>query len=346
MTKDQWKTILKVIHGEELKELPIGFIIDSPWLPGWYGISNLDYYTSENHWFDSNKKAIDTFPDVIFLPGFWSEFGMCTEPSAFGAKQTWEINSLPYAHKIISDLDETDKLKKPDVTKDGLLPFMLTRLVHNENRMKEIGHLNKMAIARGPMNIASFLLGTTELMMGIKMKPEKAHKLLNIISEFVIDWLELQMETFETIDGIFLLDDLIGFLGEEDFKEFALPYFQKIYGQFNVSLKFLHNDAKGLITAKYLEEIGVNLFNFSFEHSIKEIRELTNNNVALLGNIPPRDILAQGSPVKVENTVKVALEQLKSMNKLIFSCGGGMPPDVSTENINTFIEVTKQYSKH
>ena len=86
MTEEQWSILLDVINGKTVEPLPIGFIIDSPWLPGWAGISIMDYYSSEQKWLDANLKAINKFPDVMFLPGFWSEFGMCTEPSAFGAK--------------------------------------------------------------------------------------------------------------------------------------------------------------------------------------------------------------------------------------------------------------------
>jgi len=63
---------------------PVGFIIDSPWLPGWFGISTLDYYSSDDLWLRANLKAVTDFPDVWFMPGFWSEYGMCTEPSVFG----------------------------------------------------------------------------------------------------------------------------------------------------------------------------------------------------------------------------------------------------------------------
>ena len=40
-------------------------------------------------------------------------------------------------------------------------------------------------------------------------------------------------------------------------------------------LALLTNDAHGLVTARYLESMGCNLFNFSFEHTIDEIRQLT-----------------------------------------------------------------------
>ena len=45
MNDKHWETLLRVIDGEVLKEKPVGFIIDSPWLPGWYGTKILDYFT-------------------------------------------------------------------------------------------------------------------------------------------------------------------------------------------------------------------------------------------------------------------------------------------------------------
>ena len=42
MTDKQWQILLAVIKGENLKPLPVGFIIDSPWLPNWAGITIID----------------------------------------------------------------------------------------------------------------------------------------------------------------------------------------------------------------------------------------------------------------------------------------------------------------
>ena len=67
MTPQQWEKLLAVVGGELLDPLPTGFVIDSPWLPGWASISILDYYSSENKWLDANFEAIDTFGDTIFL---------------------------------------------------------------------------------------------------------------------------------------------------------------------------------------------------------------------------------------------------------------------------------------
>ncbi|MEJ5350573.1 MAG: uroporphyrinogen decarboxylase family protein [Melioribacteraceae bacterium] len=342
MTDQQWEILKRVINGEIIRPLPMAFIIDSPWLPNWYGIKIIEYFSSEELWFKANLKAINNFPDVIFLPGFWSEFGMCTEPSAFGVKCTFPPDEFPFAHKIIRSADDIDLIEKPNPATDGLLPFMLNRLKIMQPRIEDAGHKIRFAVARGPLNIASYLMGSTEFLTTMMMQPDKAHLLLRKITDYLKDWLHLQMETFPTIDGIFLLDDIIGFMGENEFREFGLPYFKELFNE-DVSVKFLHNDAPCKVSAPFLPEMGINLFNMGFDVTLNELKELTQNKITLVGNIPPRDVLANGTQDDVKKATEDLISSLNDYSRVIISCGGGMPPGVSTDNILTFIETVKNY---
>jgi uroporphyrinogen decarboxylase len=234
------------------------------------------------------------------------------------------------------------RLKKPDCRSDGLLPFVLKRLANHRAEIEASGHRVRFATARGPLNIASYLIGHTEFLMGVKTHPDEIHRLLAIVTEFLVDWIALQAATFDSIDGVFLLDDLIGFLREDDFVRFALPYLKQVFDSQNVAVKFLHNDASGLITARRLAAMGVNLFNFSFNHSLAEIRRLAGESVTLLGNVPPRDVLAAGTPEQVRAAAAEALNSLDDRRRVILSCGGGVPPGVSTENIEALCQPTER----
>ena len=55
MTDKQWDDLNRIIKGDILDPLPVGFIIDCPWLPNWYGISILDYFSNDEIWYKSNK---------------------------------------------------------------------------------------------------------------------------------------------------------------------------------------------------------------------------------------------------------------------------------------------------
>jgi len=344
MRNSAWIDLIRLIDGEKLGYQPAGFIIDSPWIPGWYGISTVDYYSSDEYWLRSNIKAAESFPELWFMPGFWSEFGMCTEPSAYGSRMVFLEDNLPHADKVLSDIGESGNLPQPNVKTDGLLPFMIRRLKRNEKAIIETDHQVRFAVARGPMNIASFLMGTTEFMTALALDPDNSHKLLQKITQFICDWVSWQKECFPTIDGVLILDDIIGFIGETEFNEFALPYLKKIFGNADTKVRFLHNDADGLITASNLKEMGVNMFNFSFNHSMGEIRQLAGPEVILVGNIPARDVLAAGSPAQVEEAVKRSFGEIGTHERIIWSAGGGMPPDVKNDNIHAFIEAVRKNS--
>jgi len=340
MTDKQWNDLNKVINGEKLDSLPAGFIIDCPWLPNWYGVDIIDYFSNDEIWLKANLKAMNDFPDILFLPGFWSEYGMCTEPSAFGARTSFPANEFPHAHKVIHSAEEIDDLKVPNPVTDGLLPMVLNRLKLAEPKIHEAGHKIRFAVARGPLNIASYLMGSTEFLTVMMMMPERAHKLMHVITDFLHAWLDLQMKTFPSIDGILMLDDIIGFIGDREFTQFGLPYLKELYSK-DVSVKFLHNDAPCKVSAPYLPEMGVNLFNMGFEVDLNEMKEITQNKVTMLGNIPPRDVLAAGSAEEVTRTTRELVDSLKDTSRVIFSCGGGMPPAVSSENIQAFMKGLK-----
>lgn len=341
MTNSQWNLLIDVIDGKNTGFPLTGFIIDSPWIPGWFGVSHLEYYGSEKIWLDANRKVLETFPETIFLPGFWSEYGMCTEPSAFGAKCIWKKEQLPHADRIMNDLSHIEGMKVPDPSTDGLLPFMIQRLSGMQPFINDMGHEIKFAVSRGPLNIASFLMGTSELMLAIMLQPQEMHRFMRIITDFSVRWVRYQKENFPSIEGILLLDDIVGFIAEPEVKDFAVPYIREIFAAFETKIRFFHNDANGIVSTPFIKEMGVNLYNFSFEHSINQIRELAGDKVALLGNLPPRDVLAAKSPSEISEETKQMVNQVVDKSRIIWSCGGGMPPGVPTENIQAFLESIK-----
>jgi uroporphyrinogen decarboxylase len=337
MTDKQWNDLLLVIDGKQLSKTPVGFIIDCPWVPGWYGISILDYFTNDELWLKANLKAIETFPGVMFLPGFWSEYGMCTEPSAFGAKCIFWKNEFPFAEKIIYEIEDIDKLTVPNVETDGLLPFMLNRLKIAQPAIETAGHKIRFSVSRGPLNVASFLMGTTELLTAMMMDPDRVHKLMRIITDYLKAWHELQRKSIPTIEGIMMLDDIVGFVGEEEFMEFGYPYIKELY-DVDAKVKLFHNDADCTMSVKYYPELGINLYNPGVHMTINELKEVTENKITILGSIPPRDVLAAETPDNVAKATKEMLAGLTSKSRLVVSCAGGMPPNVSTANIKAFCE--------
>src|ERR1051325_4060284 len=85
MLPEQWELFKRAARMEKLDRIPMALIIDSPWIPGYLGIKHLDYFLDPELWFHSNLKIMREFPDIIFVPSWWMEYGMAAEQSALGA---------------------------------------------------------------------------------------------------------------------------------------------------------------------------------------------------------------------------------------------------------------------
>jgi uroporphyrinogen decarboxylase len=256
----------------------------------------------------------------------------------------WGENEFPFAKKVLLSPADVERLEMPNPRKHGLLPFVIKRLQHLQPEIEKAGHKIRFAVARGPLNIASFLMGTPEFMEALKTEPELMHRLLEIVTNFLVEWIEVQREAFPTIDGILLLDDIVGFVSRRDFETFGLPYLQRAFSA-DVTVKFFHNDAPAKASAPMLEAAGINLFNFGIQHTLTDMKTWTNNRIALMGNIPPRDVLAEGTPADVKRSVTEMLNALQDKSRLIVSCGGGMPPNAHTDNIKALIETVEELTR-
>jgi uroporphyrinogen decarboxylase len=340
MTAEAWKQFKAVaLSGERPKKggVPVGLIIDSPWLPGFKGISHTDYFTMFDVWLKANLDVEERFPGMTFLPGYWVEYGMAAEPSAFGVKVVWEEGRTPSIPSMIMDASEISRLQVPNPQTDGLMPFVLNFYKHAEKALSPKGIRIKMVAGRGPLAIAGHLRGVTELMMDLKLNPEPAKQLLDITTQTVIAWLKAQAAALSEVEGVLVLDDIVGFLSPDDYKEFAHPYLKKIFAAFPDMVKVYHNDARTDHIVEGLAETGLHVLNFSYNHDIGEYRKRVGDKIRFLGNVPPLDILAKGTPAQVTAYAKACIQKTDGGKGLILSAGGGASMDTPAANIDALI---------
>ena len=101
-----WPDFLVAARGGRPERVPVALIVDSPWMPGFAGLHTLDFFLDTGVWLDTYLKTMARFPDVVFLPGFWVEYGMANEPSGFGAGIVWRADSPPSIRHL--DLSPAD----------------------------------------------------------------------------------------------------------------------------------------------------------------------------------------------------------------------------------------------
>lgn len=341
MKNKNWETINKCSKIESLEKIPVALIDDSVWIPGYVGISTIDYLTIPEKWFDAQLQIKRDFPELIRIPDLWIEFGMAAEPSGFGCKIIFHKNNTPSISPIVKSADDIELIANtalPNPKTDGLMPIILNLYKNIHKRVNDIGESIKIVAARGPLTTASHLMGVTEFLVALKIYPEATHRLLSLTAALSKNWLEAQADILNEVEGILLLDDIVGFLSKEDYLEFAHNYLKEIFNSFSGCIKIFHNDTDNPVCYEFLEDLGVNIFNFTHKQDISKVKLLCGEKVCLMGNVPPLEILSLGTPDTVKEKALECLKTYEDHKGIILSAGGGVSPGTPKENILALFE--------
>jgi uroporphyrinogen-III decarboxylase len=335
MRPEQWETFKRAARLEKLDQVPMAMIVDSPWIPGYLGIKHMDYYLDPELWFDANLKINREFKDVIMVPSWWMEYGMAAEPSILGAKiKFWEDNT-PSEYHTLYRLEDIDEFPEYEVEADAFAAMTLHRYKMALPRIKAEGEVLPFVTARGPLCTAGFVRSTTHLMMEIVEKPEETHRLIDLCTRVVIDWLKAQHKVLgDQVEGIFILDDIVGFINEEHYMEFAHPYLKRICDAFPSDwVKLYHNDAEVDACLDHLPDAGFNVLNWGKQKDIVEVKQRVGERMCLMGNVNPLEIAVRGTPAEVrEETLQVLKGGFSDGRGMILSVGGGTSPGMPREN--------------
>jgi uroporphyrinogen decarboxylase len=326
-------------------DVPVALIVDSPWLPGWAGIDTRDYFLYPDKWLEINKSLLTRFPNAIWIPGFWVEFGMAAEPSAFGAKIRFYPDQPPAIEPLYDDLEFWAQAKPINPCEDGFMPLVLRLYEQLDERLSAEGTPIRMVAARGPLAVASWLVGITKLMEGLAIQPEHTTKLLDTVTTSLISWLQAQLDSLSQPEGILLLDDLVGMVSPRTYKTQIEPHLQRIFAAFDGLIRIYHNDTPCPRLLEPLSEAGFDVFNFSHKTDIADVKEKIGHRVALLGNVAPMDLGVRGTPKDVYAAAMDCLEKAAPSGGMILSFGGGVPPGTLPENIDALLQAARDWDQ-
>lgn len=333
MRPDQWQLFKAAAKRQNQNgPIPLALIVDSPWIPNYAGVGHWDYFFDVETWFQANLKVIRDFPDVIWFPSWWSEVGMGAEPSSLGPRLRFYRNRVPDVEPLPFPMEELEKMTKPDPRTDGFMPLCLYRYEKLKQRIFDAGLSIPMVSARGPLTIASFFRGVTDLMTDIIDHPDRTLRLFDLTTDLAIGWLKAQIEVIGSgVEGILILDDLAGFVGREHYLKFAHPFLKRICDAFPADwVKVFHNDASVAACLDLLPETGFDVINWGLDTSIPKAIARLKGRMCLMGNVPPLDVGVRGSPQQVYDSAMGVLEAAGD-HPLILSFGGatttGTPPD-------------------
>ena len=149
----------------------------------------------------------------------------------------------------------------------------------------------------------------------------------------------------DTVEGIFILDDIVGFINEEHYLEFAHPYLKRICDAFPEDwVKLYHNDAEVDACLDHLPDAGFNVLNWGKQKDIREVKRARRRPHVPDGQRQPaRDRACAARPTK---SAKATLDVLEGAGGegIILSVGGGTSPGMPRENILAMLEALEEFN--
>lgn len=338
-----WERFKQAARLEEPEPVPVAFIVDSPWLPGFAGVNTLDYFLLPDTWLKINMGLLERFPEAVWVPGFWVEYGMLAEPSAFGARFVFHPDRPPSIRPVNAEPVYWGQAQPADPHQDGMMPLILRLYQVVQEQLRAEGLGIRMVAARGPLATAGFLMGVSELMVALTTHPEEMACFLDTLTTTIIHWLQAQLDVLREPEGILLLDDVVGMMSPRLYKAFAAPYLRRIFDAFEGLLRIYHNDTPCQHLYSALTEANFDVFNFSHEADIAQVKATMGHRVALMGNVPPLAVAVRESPEVVKRYALECLNKAAPGGGMILSLGGGVSMGTPAESLDAMLEAAREW---
>jgi uroporphyrinogen decarboxylase len=122
------------------------------------------------------------------------------------------------------------------------------------------------------------------------------------------------------------------------------PHLRRIFDEFEGLIRIYHNDTACPRLLESLVEANFDVFNFSHEMDIGQVKAQMGHRVAMMGNVPPLDVGVRGTPAEVMDWARGCLDRGAPGGGLILSFGGGVSPGTPAENVDALIEAAREWN--
>ncbi|HEY8562158.1 MAG TPA: uroporphyrinogen decarboxylase [Pyrinomonadaceae bacterium] len=171
-------------------------------------------------------------------------------------------------------------------------------------------------------------------------EPAAAHRLLQILAEAVVEYLNAKIRA--GCDAVQIFDTWGGILSPSDFEEFSLKYIRYICDNLETRGAPVIVFAKGVSSYKALAELKCDALGVDWTKEIGAVRKEIDSAKALQGNLDPTVLFAPKEKIRAE-TERV-LKSYGSGAGHVFNLGHGILPKTPVENTQYFVECIKELS--
>ena len=265
------------------------------------------------------------------------------QPEAMGSKIRVPLDETAHLDRpAISSENEIDRLRPHDPRKDGVLPELLEALWRTRDAIG--GEVPVTCGVEGPFTLASLIIGAETLSRWTVRNPKAAHRLLEIAFESC----RLLAEAILDGDGALSITDAMTsstVISPRHAREFSFQYLKRLvdYVRSRGKTVSLHICGKTAPIWKDMADTGAACLSIDNMASLVDAKALVGDQVCLMGNVQPSEVLLQGTPEDVRRAVRQCVAEAWDNPKgFIIASGCSLPTETPFANIDAMLDAARE----
>ena len=269
-----------------------------------------------------------------------------TIPDAMGLGLNFIQGEGPIFDKPLQNEQAVQALDIPSMDK---LSYVFDAVKSIKNALN--GRVPLIGFSGSPWTLATYMVegqGGSDFLKIKKMAYERKdliHHILKINAESVTQYLTEQIKS--GVDAVMIFDSWGGALSHHEYSELSLNYMKVILD--NLDILGYEHIPKIIFTkggGQWIDQQIIarpDAIGLDWQTSLKKAREITNDKIALQGNMDPAILL--GSDKKIEEEVKKVLDDYGRGEGHIFNLGHGITQFTDPDKVDLMLQTIREYSQ-
>lgn len=287
-------------RGEEVDRIPTSLSAGET-APPLYGYTIRDYYFSADAMVAVESGLAEDFQADNIGIGL----GLRTVIEALGTELSYPDESVSYIVKPrLESFDQVNELGMLNIDRDGRLPLIVEAF---ERLMDKYGNVRNFGSGlAGPFTTAASLIGTEKFLVSTVKNKEGVHRLLQYSTDCIV---ELCRDLNKRLGIKFMLSEPMGaknLISKRQFDEFFMPYLRQAVERMNEYQGATSIHMCGSTRDRWQDIIDAGVSNFWVDNceSLKELKDNFGDRIGITGNVPPVDILRNGTQDQINDCIR------------------------------------------
>jgi len=266
-----------------------------------------------------------------------------TQAEAMGAKVHYPDDETAYlAAPAIASVEDIARLRPADPYRDGNLPHHLEAM---ERAFQSVGHeVPVNGALTGPFTTASFLVGAETLARLMLKNHAAVHQLCEIAFESARIYAEAILKTscVPSLTDAMCSSTVIS---PAQFREFGAPYLKRLVDVIHTHGKTvtLHICGKTHPIWEAMADTGADCLSLDNAADLHAAKIKVGHRVRLMGNVPPSEVMLQGTPAQVRAAVRDCVRKAHDNPKgLVVASGCSLPVETPFANIDAMLGAVRE----